>query len=468
MVFSSITFLCIFLPCVFLAHELMPNIKAKNAILIIFSLIFYAYGEPIYVVLMIVSTLLNWALGVSLGNKSRRKRTLAFAIIVNLCFLGFFKYAGFFVDCINSFGLNIPSPDIALPIGISFYTFQAMSYVIDVYRGEVQPQKNYFKVLLYIAFFPQLIAGPIVKYHDIERQLTERSASITEKSHGLRRFCVGLAKKVLLANVFAGVVDSIFAAGTAELSSPVAWLGAICYMLQIYFDFSGYSDMAIGMARMFGFKFQENFNYPYISHSIKEFWRRWHISLSTWFRDYLYIPLGGNRKGKGRAVINKWIVFLTCGFWHGAGLTFLLWGALHGFFLMLEEYLPIKKLPKALSSIYTLLVVCLLFVIFRADTISQAGLMISNMFTGFSVSSQSYALLAKQLTLSNVLTLLVGIVACTPYPKRLLDSFLANCKSVSSRNVIACMQYAGAILLLALCFLSLASGTYNPFIYFRF
>lgn len=468
MVFSSITFICVFLPCTFLLHEIIPNIKGKNALLIVVSLIFYAYGEPVFVILMIVSTILNWYFGKSIQDGNRKKALFVTSVVFNLGFLGFFKYASFFVDCINSFGFTIPSPNVSLPIGISFYTFQAMSYVIDIYRGEVKAQKNYFNVLLYIAFFPQLIAGPIVKYHDIEKQISSRHASTSDKTHGLMRFIVGLSKKVLLANTFAFVADACFAAKTSEMSILVAWMGAIFYMLQIYFDFSGYSDMAIGMARMFGFHFQENFNYPYISSSIKEFWRRWHISLSTWFRDYLYIPLGGSRHGKLRTIINKWIVFVLCGFWHGAGLTFILWGVLHGFFLMLEEILPIRKFPKAIGIVYSLLVVCCLFVVFRADTISQAGLFISNMFTGINISSQSYALFMQQMSISNIAFLLIGIVACMPFPKRLLGFVIEKCDTSTMRNIVLVLQFLGAGLLLFLIFISLTSGTYNPFIYFRF
>lgn len=468
MVFSSITFICVFLPCTFLLHDVIPNIKGKNALLILASLVFYAYGEPIYVLLMILSTILNWLVGNAMQYKSNAKVLLLLAIIFNLGFLGFFKYANFFVDCMNHFDLDLPSPNVALPIGISFYTFQAMSYVIDVYRGEVAAQRNYFNVLLYIAFFPQLIAGPIVKYHDIEKQLVSRHASIIDKANGLMRFCVGLGKKVLLANTFALVADACFAADSSELSVLVAWTGAIFYMLQIYFDFSGYSDMAIGMARMFGFHFQENFNYPYISRSIKEFWRRWHISLSTWFRDYLYIPLGGSRQGKLRTVINKWIVFVLCGFWHGAGLTFILWGVMHGFFLMLEELFPIKRLPKAIGLVYTLLVVCCLFVIFRADTISQAGLFLSSMFTGLSINFQSYALFMQQMTISNLIFLVAGIIGCTPLPKNIVNYARSKCDTKVKLNLLLAAQFSGAIILLLLVFMSLASGTYNPFIYFRF
>lgn len=468
MVFSSITFICVFLPCTFLLHEIIPNIKGKNALLILASLVFYAYGEPIYVLLMILSTLLNWLFGNAIQDKSNAKVLLLLAIIFNLGFLGFFKYANFFVDCINHFGLGLPSPNVALPIGISFYTFQAMSYVIDVYRGEVKAQKNYFNVLLYISFFPQLIAGPIVKYHDIEKELLSRHASLSDKAHGLMRFIVGLSKKVLLANTFALVADACFAAKTSEMSILIAWTGAIFYMLQIYFDFSGYSDMAIGMARMFGFHFQENFNYPYISSSIKEFWRRWHISLSTWFRDYLYIPLGGSRHGKLRTIVNKWIVFILCGFWHGAGLTFILWGVLHGFFLMLEEILPIRRLPKALGVVYSLLVVCCLFVVFRADTISQAGLFLTNMFTGLSINAQSYALFMQQMTISNLFFLVVGIIGCTPLPKNMVNFARSKCDTKAKLYLLLTAQFTGAIILLFLVFMSLASSTYNPFIYFRF
>lgn len=495
MVFSSLTFLCIFLPVVFLAHQVIPNIKAKNALLVVFSLGFYAYGEPIYVLLMIASTIFNWAAGLLIGKslgaagagagkhargahakvasdglartdartkaggqarKSSVARViLAIAVVVNLAFLGVFKYANMCVESLNgAFGLGLPLPEIVLPIGISFYTFQAMSYVIDVYRGVVGHQKNYFKVLLYISFFPQLIAGPIVKYHDIELELAKRHANMQDIACGLRRFIVGLSKKVLIANTMGACVDSIYQTGLTDVNVLVAWLIALAYLLQIYFDFSGYSDMAIGMARMFGFHFKENFDHPYTSTNIKEFWRRWHISLSTWFKEYVYIPLGGNRRGKLRAVINKLIVFFLCGLWHGAAWTFVVWGLIHGLFLLLEEYLPIRKLPRALGVIYTLLVVSVAFVLFRAETFDQAWLIVTQMFTGFHFESACMQLFMQNLTPVFIITFVCGVVASTNIAKYV--------------KLNEGLSFVAAVLLLALCILSLSTGSYNPFIYFRF
>lgn len=472
MVFSSLTFICIFLPVVFLLHLVLPSIGAKNALLIVASLLFYAYGEPVYVLLMIASTLVNWGLGLLVaphnGQAPRAKNNafLALAVVANLAFLGVFKYADMAVSSLNAvFSLGLPEPSIALPIGISFYTFQALSYVIDAYRGEVPAQRNYFHVLLYISFFPQLIAGPIVKYHDVETQLTNRSASVDDVALGFRRFCVGLAKKVLIANTMGAVVDSIFAAETTSINAPVAWVAALAYLMQIYFDFSGYSDMAIGMARMFGFHFKENFNYPYISTSIKEFWRRWHISLSTWFKEYLYIPLGGNRHGRPRAVLNKLIVFFLCGLWHGAAWTFVAWGLIHGFFLLLEEYLPIKKLPKPLGLLYTLLVVCVAFVLFRADTFEQGWLFITQMFAGWHFELPCTQLVMRQLTPVFLLTFVAALVAATPICQVLRAKLPALALNGSAVRVAS---YAGALTLLVLCIMSLSSGGYNPFIYFRF
>ncbi len=481
MVFSSLTFLCIFFPVVFIAYQFLPGIRSKNALLVVVSLIFYAYGEPVYVVLMILSSLVNWGLGLLVGQSTqgaqqgRKKLYLAVAIVANLIFLGVFKYAGMAVGSVNYvFGLNLNIPLIELPIGISFYTFQAMSYVIDVYRGEVKPQKSYSRVLLYISFFPQLIAGPIVKYHDIEEQLTKRHATLDDKTAGFIRFCIGLAKKVLIANTMASVVDSLYAASPDQVNICVAWVAALAYIMQIYFDFSGYSDMAIGMARMFGFHYKENFNYPYTSQTVQVFWRRWHISLSTWFKDYLYIPLGGNRKGRPRAVLNKIIVFFTCGLWHGASWTFVLWGLGHGFFLLLEEYLPIRKLPKALGVIYALLVVTVLFVLFRADTIEQAGLFISQMFTGFHFEYASMSLLGEQLTPLFIFMFACACVAATPFAKNLLDKTRLRAEEKASLGdsksliCVQAVQCVGALVLLLVCILSLSGGGYNPFIYFRF
>ena len=311
MVFSSLVFLCIFLPIVFLGHTILPGIRAKNAMLLLASLVFYAYGEPVYVVLMIASALCNYLFALWIERfQDQKKWIVSVAVILNLALLVIFKYAGFLTESVNTmFGTGFPVPDIRLPIGISFFTFQAMSYVIDVYRGANKAQKNFGKVLLYISFFPQLIAGPIVKYHDVEQEIEHRTQSADGVARGIRRFIAGLSKKVLISNVMGMTADALFGAAAGTLGAATAWVGALSYLFQIYFDFSGYSDMAIGLGWMFGFHFKENFNYPYSSTSIREFWRRWHISLSSWFLEYLYIPLGGNRKGKVRTCINKFIVF---------------------------------------------------------------------------------------------------------------------------------------------------------------
>lgn len=470
MVFSSIAFICVFFPMVFLLHQVIPGFAGKNTILIIASLLFYAYGEPVYVALMIVSTLFNWALGLVVGrlpSGSLKKASVILAVVINLAFLGVFKYAGMVIATVNSLaGLTLAAPDISLPIGISFYTFQAMSYVIDVYRNDVKPQKNYAKVLLYISFFPQLVAGPIVKYHDVEEQLSGRHASLEDIAAGFRRFCFGLAKKVLIANTMAIAVDSVYSAQLDHINIFVAWIAAVAYLMQIYFDFSGYSDMAIGMARMFGFHYQENFKYPYNATSVKMFWRRWHISLSTWFREYLYIPLGGNRKGKQRTVVNKFAVFFFCGLWHGASWTFVVWGVIHGLLLLLEEYVPIHKLPKPLGWMYTIMATMLAFVLFRADSFQQGGVIISQMFIGFHFEYACMELALRQLTPVFLIVLLVAFAAAQPvkgyFEKRL------KCSSSLTVGIAEVCSYVIAIALLVLCLLSLSGGGYNPFIYFRF
>ena len=319
MVFSSMTFLCVFLPVVFLLYSVLPSIPVKNGLLIIASLLFYAYGEPKYVLLMIFSIVMNYLFGRLLDSENERLRRMivGLAVCVNLALLFVFKYLDMVLKTVNQIShSSIPMANLALPIGISFFTFQALSYVIDVYRRDVEAEKNLFHVMLYISFFPQLIAGPIVKYHDIQEQIRSRKTDSGEIAAGMRRFILGLAKKVLISNVMAVTADALFAAPMGEMNILSAWTAAIAYLFQIYFDFSGYSDMAIGMGRIFGFTFQENFRYPYISQSIQEFWRRWHISLSTWFKEYLYIPLGGNRKGKVRTCVNKLIVFFSTGLWH--------------------------------------------------------------------------------------------------------------------------------------------------------
>ena len=469
MVFSSIAFLCLFFPVVFLLHLILPKGQLKNAVLIASSVLFYAYGEPVYVLLLLFSVALNYLLGLALSKK-KRKSVLAAAVVVNLSLLVVFKYTGFLLESVNGLlpgGVSIPVPSITLPIGISFYTFQALSYVIDVYREQVPVQRSFFKLLLYVSFFPQLIAGPIVKYHDIEKEIDNRTVTAEGVKSGLFRFAAGLGKKVLIANAMAYMADTLFALGNGEWTLASAWVGAVSYFLQIYFDFSGYSDMAIGLGRLFGFHFQENFNYPYISGSIQEFWRRWHISLSTWFKDYLYIPLGGNRKGKNRTVLNKYIVFLATGIWHGANWTFLIWGLYHGTLQMLEQkgIIPVKKGRKVFNHVYTVLAVLLGFVIFRADNILQGLTVIKAMF-GFGAKGGVGYLTARALLSPYYLFLFfIAVLAATPFWK-MLCSRLGNTERRAA--VLDYGKAAGCLIVLLLSLMSLAANSYNPFIYFRF
>ncbi|MBR6231243.1 MAG: MBOAT family protein [Lachnospiraceae bacterium] len=461
MVFSALTFLCVFLPILICIYFLVRPLAVKNAVLVLASLLFYAYGEPVYIVLMVVSIVVNYCFGRIIGAGKHKKAALVTAVVLNLGVLGVFKYAGWLTQmAISAFGLSVKPVELSLPIGISFYTFQALSYLIDVYRGECASQKNAVSFFLYISFFPQLIAGPIVKYHDIESQISDRHPTPQSVAEGLRRFIIGLGKKVLIANIMAGAADAAFALDAAQTSTLSAWIGAVAYLMQIYFDFSGYSDMAIGLGRIFGFKFLENFNYPYISGTVKEFWRRWHISLSTWFREYLYIPLGGNRKGRLRTCVNKIIVFFCTGLWHGANLTFVVWGLFHGAFLLLEDFVPIKKLPAVIRHIYTVLVVCVGFVIFRSDDMGQAGLMISHMFSGFTITNAQWVRTAPILTPMFITFLAIAVIGASPAWRK-----LAGRINGSAREVLSYVYAAG---LLVLSILYLSGGAYNPFIYFRF
>ncbi len=472
MVFSSLVFLCIFLPVIFCLHSVIPSTKVRNVLLIIASLIFYAFGEPIYVILMIVSAILNYTCALLMG-KANRKAVLTAAVEINIGILCVFKYTGFFVTTLNSvLHLHINVPQITLPIGISFFTFQALSYVIDVYRGQVGIQKNFFKVLLYISFFPQLIAGPIVKYRDIAVEIDQRRVKLKEAAPGFRRFICGLGKKVLIANTMAVAADNIFSQGFETINIVAAWIGAVAYAMQIYFDFSGYSDMAIGLGWMFGFHFKENFEHPYGSLTIREFWRRWHISLSSWFKEYVYIPLGGNRKGKVRAGINKVIVFFLTGLWHGANWTFVIWGLFHGLFSFFEEFVPaLKKLPRVILHIYTMLVVIVGFVIFRADTLTQAFTFIGKMFTGFDFSALSMSFACQQMTPFFIVMLIVAVVCCGPIRPLVLKLRAAALKDgglTSKQNFVQMILYVAAFALLLWCIIRLSGGSYNPFIYFRF
>ena len=470
MVFSSLAFICIFLPAVWLIQMILPSIRWKNASLLIASILFYAYGEPVYVILLLGSSLMNWILALLIADRRRQGKTgkllLVISVVINIALLTVFKYAGFLVQTADElFHLNLPVPQIPLPIGISFYTFQALSYVIDVYRGTCCAQKNLFDLMLYISFFPQLIAGPIVKYRDIEKEIRNRCVTLEESAAGIRRFICGLAKKVLIANTCGLIVDTLYAAPPEQIFLPSAWLAAGAYLLQIYFDFSGYSDMAVGMGRMFGFHFRENFRYPYAAGSITEFWRRWHISLSSWLRDYLYIPLGGNRKGRVRTVLNKFVVFLTCGIWHGANLTFLFWGFYHGVLLMAESLAAGRSgrkergmAVKCLLHLYTIVAVTVGFVFFRADTLTQGFDMVRKMFTAFRMpSSSAEVLLWSVLTPSAITALFAGSAACLPIRSK-----------VCGRPWYPALVSAASLVILVVCILNLAGGTYNPFIYFRF
>lgn len=472
MVFSSLAFLCVFLPVVFLLALAIRRTSAQNVLLVAASLLFYAYGEPVYVLLMIGTSLFVYAAGLLIGRTrgSAKKAVCVLSVTACLASLGLFKYADWLIGMLNDvLGMPgiIPEPHLMLPIGISFYTFQALSYLVDIYRGDVPAQRNLVRVLLYISFFPQLIAGPIIRYHDVDEQLQQRTITLDGVQAGLKRFIVGLTKKIIVADVMAKCVDAIFGMDPGAINGPIAWLAAFAYLLQIYFDFSAYSDMAIGMARMFGFTYKENFNYPYISTSIKEFWRRWHISLSTWLKEYLYIPLGGNRHGRPRTVLNKIFVFVCCGLWHGAAWTFLVWGLIHGAFLLLEEYLPIRKLPKPLGWLYAMLVVTLAFVLFRAETLEQGAWMIGQMVAGWTpFSTEAWLTWCAQLTPYFVFSLVVGAITAFPVLP-LVKEWVGRLPLGAQRKLDA----AGSVIcvgLLAVCVLSLAGGAYSPFIYFRF
>lgn len=458
MVFSSAIFLFIFLPVVFVLDRLLHGIRAKNILLLIASLIFYSFGQPVYLPLLLLSVALNYVCGLLAAGK-HPKLGVGIAVAGGIGLLAVFKYADFAIGTINHlFGISLPLTGIALPIGISFFTFQGLSYVIDVYRDRSVVSQSFVKVLLYISYFPQLIAGPIVKYHDIEKEIDQRRTTPRETALGIRRFICGLSKKLLLSNAMGQMADAVFALPAGEIGMFAAWMGAICYTLQIYFDFSGYSDMAIGMGRMFGFHFLENFDYPYTATTIQEFWRRWHISLSTWFRDYLYIPLGGNRKGKVRTWVNRVIVFFTTGLWHGANWTFVLWGLWHGLFSVLEDsgVVPVRRLKgRALGHVYTMLVVILGFTLFRAESLGQAGAMFAAMFTGVGLEWAGTMTVCSFLSPAFLLALILAVLLSFPTAKRLQPQNEA-------------IMLAGAMALLVLCMLNLSAGTFNPFIYFQF
>lgn len=466
MVFSSTIFLCVYLPLVLLGYYICPK-KGRNLFLLIASLVFYAWGEPKYVFLMIFSILVNYIFGRLMDkhreNKKRMKLMLVLSVVIDIGLLSVFKYTDFIITNVNAiFGANFDLLNIALPIGISFYTFQAMSYTIDVYRNDVRVQKNLIDFGMYITMFPQLIAGPIVRYADVQDQLAERSVTTADFSEGIMRFVVGLGKKVLLANQMGAVWSDIYALG-GDVSALMAWTGAIAYTFQIYFDFSGYSDMAIGLGRMFGFKFPENFRYPYQSVSITDFWRRWHITLSTWFKEYLYIPLGGNRRGLARQALNLLIVWSLTGFWHGAGWNFVMWGLYYFVILFIEKLFLLKaldKLPKFFRHVYALLLIIIGWVIFASDDVSVLLPYLGSMFgaNGAIGGMDVYTLLTK------AVLLIICCIASTELPKKL---FLSAAGAMNEKAAFT-LKSVLMIALFALSMILLIGDSYNPFLYFRF
>lgn len=459
----------VFLPIVLGVYFLSPR-PVRNLILFLASLVFYAWGEPVYVLLMIFSTLVDYTHGwfVQKYRGTRKAKLLLLSsVIINLGLLGFFKYSDFVIGNINAItGASIPLLNLSLPIGISFYTFQTMSYTIDVYRGDAQAQRNIISFGAYVALFPQLVAGPIVRYSTIAEQLNERRESTDQFAEGVQRFVLGLAKKVLLANSIGAIWTELSALPVGELSVLSAWIGAIAYTFQIYFDFSGYSDMAIGLGKMFGFTFLENFNYPYISKSVTEFWRRWHISLGTWFREYVYIPLGGNRKGVPRQLLNIAIVWLCTGIWHGASWNFVVWGAYYGILLMLEKLFLLKllkRLPAVVGHLYTMFFVIISWVIFAFDSLEKGWDYLLAMF-GF--AGPLWDDRALYLLLTNAVLLVLLIVGCTPLPAKAGRALLSRWQERRVLPAVVQNVVLAGFFLLSVAYL--VDSTYNPFLYFRF
>lgn len=461
MLFSSIPFLYYFLPLVMVLYFLVPR-RGKNTVLLLSSLVFYGWGEPKLLFLMIFTIVLFWACGLAMGRAAgqrQKKFWLLVSVVISVALLGLFKYADFFIGSFNSLtGLGLPMLRLALPVGISFYTFQCLSYTIDVYRGEVPPQKNILSFGAYVSMFPQLIAGPIVRYCDIARQLENRTHSWEQVSRGLRRFLVGLSKKVILADNFALLIKLF--RESDEKSVLFYWLYALAFLLNIYFDFSGYSDMAIGLGRIFGFDFPENFNYPYLSKSVTEFWRRWHMTLGSWFRDYVYIPMGGNRVGRGRWVFNILTVWMLTGLWHGAAWNFVLWGLFFGVMLMIEKWVPaLQKLPGLLRHGYVLLAVILSFVLFNADGLTMAGQDMAGLFGFGNVPLVSDA--ALYYLKSYAVLLGLGILGATPLVKQAAEK-------ISRTTIGGILEPVVLALLLLVCTAYLVDGSFSPFLYFRF
>lgn len=496
MLFSSMVFLLLFLPGILILNFILSAVPfrsdadrtyAKNFVLLAASLFFYAWGGIRYLFIMLFSIGVNFMGGYVLDrwkeSREKRRAALMLVIAVNIGTLFFFKYFNMLVIMIESFlqpGRGVREmlasmlsmkgtgalgiPQIVLPVGISFFTFQAMSYVIDVYKGKAQAQKKLVPFALYVSLFPQLIAGPIVKYSDVDRQIQKRDENVLLFYSGVKRFCYGLGKKVLISNTLAEAADGIWAIDAGSVGTVLAWFGAICYTLQIYYDFSGYSDMAIGLGRMFGFRFKENFNYPYLSASVQEFWRRWHISLSSWFKEYVYIPLGGNRKGAARTYLNLFIVFLLTGIWHGANFTFVAWGLFHGFFLIMERLFLKKVLDKnpvkILNHLYTMLVVVVGWVFFRSDNIYAAGRFVSQMFMLQGSNYSVFSFLSMKLLL-----VLIAALLCSGVLQTLFQGLYDGIKKYL---VVDAADFVLQILILLYSMILITSGTYNPFIYFQF
>ena len=485
MLFSSAVFLYIFLPITLAGYFLCPNIRWKNYWLLVASLFFFAWGGISFSIILIGSIVANYFFGIRLQknieNHQKAYLWLVLGVSVNILLLGIFKYTLFAIENINSlfaifkFPL-IKDPGIVLPVGISFYTFHSLSYLVDIYRRKTLAQKNVFDLALYISMFSQLIAGPIIRYSDVSNQLLERKHGLSKFASGTERFLIGLGKKVLLANTFARIADDIFSGYIGEIGMLTSWLGIVCYTLQIYYDFSGYSDMAIGLGRMFGFDFMENFNFPYIATSIKEFWRRWHISLSSFFRDYVYIPLGGSRVSSSRTYVNLLTVFFLTGFWHGSSWNFVLWGLFHGFFIVTEriglEKLLIK-LWRPLQILYAMLVVMFGWVLFRADTIKGA-VKYWNAMLSFRITETDQSLFAGFMNNEFYLALIIalaGAFGIFPFIKKQYEDILLNRKGIIAKITSSVFEIIYSMALLGIMLMStiyLIAGTYNPFIYFRF
>ncbi len=469
MVFSNLVFIFVFLPLFFICYFAFKQRSRRNMVLLLFSLAFYAWGEPLYILLMLFSIWFNFNAAISIERQQRKgktgKNTLVFATVVNLLLIGVYKYADFIIGILNTIPfVNIAPLNLPLPIGISFYTFQILSYVIDVYRGDIRAQRHITYLGAYLSAFPQLIAGPIVRYSTVAYELEHRKETLDDFSYGVRRFVAGLGKKVLIANNMAVVTDSILARSPGEYGVIGAWIGIFAYTMQIYFDFSGYSDMAIGLGRMMGLHFLENFNYPYISKSVTEFWRRWHMSLSSFFRDYVYIPLGGNRVSAGRRVFNILVVWMLTGLWHGAAWNFILWGVYYGVLLLIEKYIIgkyIEKLPAFFGHLYTIFAFMLGWALFRAESMTQLGDIFGAMFGAYGLGDLGFFVFTQVLTAKNIIVSIAAIIFSMPVAK-VLKGKLEKTKTGAFAVDLSVM------IIFIVCILMLEIGSYNPFIYFRF